>query len=140
MAFSPPPFVKIKNYRTMTDQKKKLAVKGVKKYQLEWMTEEINEFYEAIYLQNLSDILNESIGLIRTAQQFRNSKRVLKKWRLVSGDVLKVLFNKKIFTKAFKLWKQKKTIKHQAKGVKVQHLMRFSGFDKFYKTIRCIKR
>lgn len=38
-----PKWVNIKNYRTMTSTKKKKAVKGIKKYQLEWMKEEVNE-------------------------------------------------------------------------------------------------
>ena len=40
-----PPWVKTSNYRTMTDEKKEKAVNGSKKYQYEWMVEEINEFY-----------------------------------------------------------------------------------------------
>ena len=103
-----PDYVKIKNYRTMTKKKKKMAVKGVKKYQLEWMKEEINEFYEAIYIKNENEALDEAIGLIRTAQQFSNSKRVINWWNKVSSDVKKVLSNKKNFKKAFKKWKYKK--------------------------------
>lgn len=40
-----PPWVKTSKYRTMTDGKKEKAVNGSKKYQYEWMVEEINEFY-----------------------------------------------------------------------------------------------
>lgn len=51
-------WVNIKNYRTMTSTKKKKAVEGIKKYQLEWMKEEVNEFYEAIYLNDKDEILD----------------------------------------------------------------------------------
>ena len=47
-----PKFAVIKNYRTMTKEKKDLAVQGKKLIQLEWMKEEINEFYEAIFLED----------------------------------------------------------------------------------------
>ena len=121
-----PDYVKIKNYRTMTKKKKKMAVKGVKKYQLEWMKEEINEFYEAIYLENENEVLDEAIGLIRTAQQFSSSKRVIYWWEKVSSDVQKVLSNKKKFHKAFIKWKYKKTLKGQAKDVVAQNLIDFA--------------
>ena len=122
-----PDYVKIKNYRTMTKKKKKMAVKGVKKYQLEWMKEEINEFYEAIYLENENDVLDEAIGLIRTAQQFSSSKRVIYWWNKVYSDVHKVLSNKKKFNKAFIKWKYKKTLKGQAKDVKAHDLIDFAN-------------
>ena len=70
-----PSWVKIVNYRTMTNEKKDLAIAGNKLCQYEWMIEEVNEFYEAI---NKKD--NEEIGLIRTFQQFNNS-RVKKLWK-----------------------------------------------------------
>ena len=41
-----PKFAIIKNYRTMNKDKKNLAVQGKKLIQLEWMKEEINEFYD----------------------------------------------------------------------------------------------
>jgi predicted RNA-binding protein with EMAP domain len=41
------------------------------------MNEEISEFYEAIYLNDKNEILDEAMGLIRTAQQFSGSKRVM---------------------------------------------------------------
>ena len=114
----------------MTKNKKDMAVKGVKKYQLEWMKEEINEFYEAIYLENEAEILDEAIGLIRTAQHFSDSKRVMYWWEKVSADVQKVLSNKKKFNKAFKEWKYKKALKGQAKDVTSQHLINFANlFD-----------
>lgn len=122
-----PDYAKIKNYRTMTKKKKKMAVEGAKKYQLEWMKEEINEFYEAIYLENENDVLDEAIGLIRTAQQFSSSKRVVYWWNKVSSDVHKVLSNKKKFNKAFIKWKYKKTLKGQAKDVISQDLIDFAN-------------
>ena len=90
------------------------------------MKEEINEFYEAIYLQNKNEILDEAIGLIRTAQQFQNSKRVMNLWKKVSYDVKKVLSNKKDFNLAFIKWKHKKTLKGQAKGVTAENLISFA--------------
>ena len=122
-----PDYAKIKNYRTMTKKKKKMAVEGAKKYQLEWMKEEINEFYEAIYLENENDVLDEAIGLIRTAQQFSSSKRVIYWWNKVSSDVHKVFSNKKKFNKAFIKWKYKKTLKGQAKDVVAQNLIDFAN-------------
>ena len=122
-----PDYAKIKNYRTMTKHKKKSAVEGVKKYQLEWMKEEINEFYEAIYLENENEVLDEAIGLIRTAQQFSSSKRVMYWLEKVSSDVHKVLSNKKKFNEAFTVWKYKKTLKGQAKDVISQDLIDFAN-------------
>ena len=122
-----PKFAKIENYRTMNKKKKKMAVKGVKKYQLEWMKEEINEFYEAIHLENESEVLDEAIGLIRTAQQFSDSKRVIYWWKKVISDVQTVLSNKKKFKKAFVKWKHKKTLKGQAKDVIAENLIDFAN-------------
>jgi len=122
-----PKYAKIKNYRTMTKEKKNLAVQGRKLIQLEWMKEEINEFYEAIYLEDKNEILDEAIGLIRTAQQFSESKRVMAWWNKVSPDVKKTLSNKKEYNKAFKEWKKKKTLKGQAKGVTSKSLSDFAG-------------
>ena len=122
-----PDYAKIKNYRTMTKKKKKMAVEGAKKYQLEWMKEEINEFYEAIYLENENEVLDEAIGLIRTAQQFSSSKRVIYWWNKVSSDVHKVFSNKKKFNKAFIKWKYKKTLKGQAKDVEAHDLIDFAN-------------
>lgn len=122
-----PKYAKIKNYRTMTKEKKKFANEGKKIYQLEWMKEEINEFYEAIFLQNKKEILDEAIGLIRTAQQFSESKRVIAWWNKVYPDVKKVFSNKREYNKAFKQWKKKKTLKGQAKGVTAESLRDFAG-------------
>ena len=122
-----PKYAKIKIYRTMTKEKKNLAVQGRKLIQLEWMKEEINEFYEAIYLEDKNEILDEAIGLIRTAQQFSESKRVMAWWNKVSPDVKKTLSNKKEYNKAFKEWKKKKILKGQAKGVTSKSLSDFAG-------------
>lgn len=121
-----PEWVNIKNYRTMTDKKKKMAVMGVKKHQLEWMNEEISEFYEAIYLNDKNEILDEAMGLIRTAQQFSGSKRVIAKWLKVRPDVKKVFYSKKVFNEAFRKWKIKKTKKGQAKDVVAEDLIKFA--------------
>ena len=91
------------------------------------MKEEINEFYEAICLEDKNEILDEAIGLIRTAQQFSESKRVMAWWSKVSPDVKKTLSNKKEYNKAFKEWKKKKTLKGQAKGVTSKSLSDFAG-------------
>ena len=47
-----PSWAKIVNYRTMTNEKKDLAVAGNKNAQYEWMVEEVNEFYEAVHLND----------------------------------------------------------------------------------------
>ncbi len=120
-----PPWVKISNYRTMTDGKKENAVNGSKKYQYEWMVEEINEFYEAFSMKDEVELRDEAIGLIRAYQQFIGSKRVCKLWEKVKGDVRKVFPTKKIFLKAFKKWKIKKTKKKQALGVEAHHLLKY---------------
>jgi len=119
-----PEWVKISNYRTMTDEKKNKAVNGYKKYQYEWMIEEINEFYEAVSMKNKVNFRDEAIGLIRTYQQFMDSKRVCKLWKKVKEDVRKVFPTKSIFLKSFKKWKIKKTKKKQALGVEAEHLLK----------------
>ena len=119
-----PEWVKISNYRTMTDEKKNKAVDGYKKYQYEWMVEEINEFYEAASMKNKVELRDEAIGLIRTYQQFMDSKRVCKLWKKVKEDVKKVFPTKSIFLKSFKKWKIKKTKKKQALGVEAEHLLK----------------
>ena len=125
-----PKFAKIKNYRTMNKTKKDLAVEGNKKYQLEWMKEEINEFYEAINNQDEAEILDEAIGLIRAAQQFSESKRVLFWWEKIYTDVKTVLSNKQKFDKAFVKWKKRKTRKKQALDVTKQSLIDFAKLFK----------
>jgi hypothetical protein len=119
-----PEWVKIIEYRTMTDEKKNKAVDGYKKYQYEWMVEEINEFYEAVSMKNKENFRDEAIGLIRTYQQFMDSKRVCKLWKKVKEDVKKVFPTKSIFLKSFKKWKIKKTKKKQALGVEAEHLLK----------------
>lgn len=124
-----PSYAKIENYRTMTPEKKTAACKeGNKIAQNEWMIEEINEFYEAVNNEDEDEILDEAMGLIRTAQQFQDSKRVMKKWELVKSDIFKVFSKKKTFIKTFKKWHHKKICKNQAIGVKPEHLIDFAGF------------
>ncbi len=120
-----PSWVKTSNYRTMTDEKKEKAVNRSKKYQYEWMVEEINEFYEALSMKDEVELRDEAVGLIRTYQQFMGSKRVCKLWEKVKGNVNKVFPTKKIFLKAFKKWKIKKTKKKQALGVEAHHLLKY---------------
>ena len=77
-----PLLVKTSNYRTMTDEKKEKAVNGSKKYQYEWMVEEINEFYEALSMKDEVELRDEAVGLIRTYQQFMGSVEITKLFRL----------------------------------------------------------
>jgi len=126
MEISIPGWVSIKNYRTMTSEKKTQAVNGNKLIQYEWMKEEVNEFYEAIYLEDIEEIQDEAIGLIRTFQQFRDSKRVVSLWKRVRKDVLSVFPTHKIFVEAFVKWHKKKLQKNQAKGVTPEELIHIS--------------
>jgi len=118
-----PDWVNIYNYRTMTDEKKNLAVNGNKMYQYEWMKEEVNEFYEAVNLGNNEEIRDEAIGLIRTFQQFQHSKRVVTLWKKVRKDVLLVFTTRKIFLDTFTKWHIKKLKKNQAKDVVPEDLI-----------------
>ena len=118
-----PNWVLLKNYRTMTSEKKTNAVKGNKLFQYEWMKEEVNEFYEAIHLQDKEEIRDEAIGLIRTFQQFNDSKRVVALWKKVRKDVLTVFPTRKIFLETFTKWHKKKLLKNQAKDVLPEHLI-----------------
>lgn len=118
-----PSWVSIKNYRTMTSEKKISAVNGNKLFQYEWMKEEVNEFYEAIYLENIEEIRDEAIGLIRIFQQFNSSKRVVFLWKKVRKDVLAVFPTHKIFLEAFIKWHKKKLQKNQAIGVTSKDLI-----------------
>jgi len=122
-----PSWVNIVNYRTMTAEKKDLAVAGNKNAQYEWMVEEVNEFYEAIHLNNLDEIRDEAMGLIRTVQQFKESKRVVTLWNKVRKDVSVAFPNLKIFNDTFKKWHKKKLEKKQALGVVADDLLRVSG-------------
>ena len=126
MEITIPDWVSIKNYRTMTSEKKTHAVNGNKLFQYEWMKEEVNEFYKAIYLQDIEEIRDEAIGVIRTFQQFQHSKRVVALWEKVRRDVLDVFPTHIIFLEAFGKWHKKKTQKNQAKGVTPEELIRIS--------------
>ena len=119
-----PDWVSVVNYRTMTNEKKADAVSGNKLSQYEWMKEEVNEFYEAIHLQDIEEIRDEAIGLIRTFQQFQESKRVSTLWKKVRKDVLLVFPSRKIFMETFVKWHTKKLQKNQAKDVMPEHLIR----------------
>lgn len=119
-----PPWVNIVNYRTMTNSKKDMAVAGNKVAQYEWMVEEVNEFYEAIHLNNMEEIRDEAMGLIRTVQQFRDSKRVMALWKKVRRDVDRVFPTRKIFLDTFAKWHAKKLAKNQALGVVADDLLR----------------
>ena len=126
MEITIPNWVSIKNYRTMTAEKKTHAVNGSKLFQYEWMKEEVNEFYEAIYLEDTEEIRDEAIGLIRTFQQFQDSKRVVSLWEKVRSDVLRVFPTRRIFLQAFGKWHKKKLQKNQAKGVTPEELIDIS--------------
>ena len=121
-----PNWASIKNYRTMTSEKKIQAVNGNKLLQYEWMKEEVNEFYEAIYLEDIEEIRDEAIGLIRTFQHFQDSKRVVSLWKKVRKDVLHVFPTRNIFIDAFVKWHKKKIQKNQAQGVTLEELIDIS--------------
>ena len=122
-----PSWANILNYRTMTSQKKNMAVKGNKNAQYEWMIEEVNEFYEAIHKNDIDEIRDEAMGLIRTVQQFAESKRVVKLWLKVQKDVLLIFPSRAIFNDTFTKWHLKKLAKKQAVGVVVEDLIKVSG-------------
>jgi hypothetical protein len=122
-----PSWAKIVNYRTMTNEKKDLAVAGNKNAQYEWMVEEVNEYYEAVHLNNMDEIRDEAMGLIRTVQQFGESKRVVALWEKVRKDVALVFPSRAIFNETFKKWHAKKLAKKQALGVLADDLIKVSG-------------
>ena len=126
MEITIPDWVSIKNYRTMNTEKKTHAVNGNKLFQYEWMKEEVNEFYEAIYLEDIEEIRDEAIGLIRTFQQFQDSRRVVSLWKKVRRDVVDVFPTRGIFVEAFVKWHRKKLQKNQAKGVTPEELIQIS--------------
>ena len=66
------------------------------------------------------------MGLIRTFQQFKDSKRVVFLWKWVRKDVLSVFPTRKIFVEAFVKWHKKKLQKNQAKGVTPEELIHIS--------------
>ena len=114
------------SYRTMTEEKKTHAVNGNKVFQYEWMKEEVNEFYEAIDLEDIEETRDEAIGLIRAFQQFHDSKRVVSVWKKVRRDVVDVFPTRLIFIEAFGKWHKKKLQKNQAIGVTADELIRIS--------------
>jgi len=122
-----PKWAKIKHYRTMTNEKKDLAVSGDEKSQIEWMMEEVNEFYEAVQKQDVEEIRDEAIGLIRTYQQFQQSKTVVRWWKLVRKDVMTAFRSRKIFMDTFAKWHAKKLKKNQAIDVLPEHLIAIAG-------------
>ena len=122
-----PAWVSIVNYRTMTDDKKTDAVLGNKLCQYEWMKEEVNEFYEAVFLQNIEETHDEAMGLIRTVQQFQDSKRVISLWEKVRNDVVSIFPTRKLFLETFTKWHQKKLKKKQAMAVTAKDLLEISG-------------
>ena len=119
-----PAWANIIGYRTMTDAKKTLASNGNKVFQYEWMVEEVNEFYEAVHLGNVAEVQDEAMGLIRTVQQFHESKRVVAMWKKVRKDVAQVFPTRKIFLETFAKWHAKKRAKNQAEGVVAEDLAR----------------
>lgn len=121
-----PSWVSVVNYRTMNNEKKTLAVDGNKVFQYEWMKEEVNEFYEAIHLQDIEETRDEAIGLIRTFQQFQGSKRVVALWKKVRRDVCLVFPTRKIFLDVFAKWHKKKLLKNQAKDVIPEELIKIA--------------
>ena len=122
-----PKWAKIVDYRTMNNEKKDLAVSGHEKFQIEWMLEEVNEFYEAVQSQDIDEIRDEAIGLIRTFQQFRDSKTVETLWKLVRHDVCIVFRRRKIFMETFAKWHAKKLKKNQARDVVPEDLIEIAG-------------
>jgi hypothetical protein len=128
-----PSWAKITNYRTMTNEKKDLAVAGNKNVQYEWMVEEVNEYYEAVHLNNMDEIRDEAMGLIRTVQQFGDSKRVVALWNKVQKDVALVFPSRAIFNETFKKWHAKKLAKKQALGVVADDLIKVCGIQKSIK-------
>ena len=122
-----PSWVSIVNYRTMTDAKKTDAVLGNKLCQYEWMKEEVNEFYEAVFLQNMEETRDEAMGLIRTVQQFQDSKRVVSLWEKVRNDVVSVFPTRKLFLETFTKWHEKKLKKKQAMDVAAKDLIHLAG-------------
>lgn len=121
-----PSWVSIVNYRTMTDEKKRLASNGNKVFQYEWMVEEVNEFYEAVHSGNMDEVHDEAMGLIRTVQQFHDSKRVVAMWKKVRKDVARVFPTRQIFIETFGKWHAKKRAKNQAEGVVAEDLARIA--------------
>ena len=93
------------------------------------MKEEVNEFYKAIYLQDIEEIRDEAIGVIRTFQQFQHSKRVVALWEKVRNDVRKVFPTRKIFIKTFAKWHEKKRKKNQDNDVVSEDLIQIANLN-----------
>jgi chorismate mutase len=87
------------------------------------MVEEVNEFYEAVQQNDVAEIRDEAMGLIRTVQQFGDSKRVVALWSKVHKDVSAVFPSRSVFVSTFKMWHAKKLAKKQALGVVVDDLL-----------------
>jgi hypothetical protein len=121
-----PSWVSVVDYRTMTNEKKLSATNGNKLCQYEWMKEEVNEFYEAIYLQDIEETRDEAIGLIRTYQHFQGSARVVALWKKVRKDVASVFPTREIFIETFQKWHAKKLKKNQAKDVVYEDLIKIA--------------
>jgi len=121
-----PKWAKVVDYRTMDNRKKDLAISGDEDAQIEWMEEEVNEFYEAVHLGDIHEIRDEGMGLIRTYQQFRSSDTVSALWRQVRKDVVIVFRSKKIFMDTFHDWHKKKLKKNQAKDVTPEDLIKLA--------------
>jgi len=121
-----PSWASVVDYRTMTNEKKINAASGNKLCQYEWMREEVNEFYEAIYLQDIAEIRDEAIGLIRTYQHFHDSARVVALWKKVRNDVSSVFPTREIFIETFEKWHAKKLKKNQAKDVVYEDLIKIA--------------
>ena len=111
----------------MTGSKKDRAVDGDDDCQFEWMKEEVSEFYEAINSEDLTEIRDEALGLIRTFQQFETSPRVRDLWYKVRDDVHVVFRSRRVFLDTFKKWHTKKLKKGQAKGVVPEELIKVAG-------------
>ena len=87
-----------------------------------------NEFYEAVInLNDPDEIRDEAMELIRTVQQFAESKRVVALWGKVRKDVAVVFPSRAIFNDTFKKWHTKKLAKKQALGVVIDDLLRVAG-------------
>ena len=73
-----------------------------------------------------TEVYDEAIGLIRTAQQFKNNPYVQVLYNHVLNDLKRVFNTEELFRKEFDKWKKKKTIKGQAKGVTADSLLSWS--------------
>jgi hypothetical protein len=74
------------------------------------MKEEVNEFYEEIYLQDVEETRDEAIRF-----KFKSSKRVVLLWKKVRRDALLVFPTRKIFLETFFKYHKKKLQKKSSK-------------------------